>query len=121
MAEFWGFFGLPLNGTTDCKDPVWTFATGWSLYLLALLVAVLVIGYVIYDQSEYELLSKILSSIKADMTWGPRDPIVNFKWKNEVEQRGMFSKKNSGQDHQTNRRHSVLIAPIAGRRRFLPQ
>jgi hypothetical protein len=76
---------VPLDGTTDCPYPIWLVATGWSFYLLALAVALVVTIRVVVQETEYELMKKLANSMKADRQWGPIDPLLHFHWKRAME------------------------------------
>lgn len=78
--------GVPLDGTVDCRYPIWLIATGWSLYFLALLVAIIFIIRVVIHETEYELIKKLANSMKPDRNWGPVDPLLHFHWKRAIEQ-----------------------------------
>ncbi|XP_057366289.1 sodium-dependent noradrenaline transporter-like isoform X3 [Daphnia carinata] len=86
VAELWGFLGVPLDGTVDCHYPIWLVATGWSLYFLALVVAIIFMIRVVVHETEYELIKKLVNSMKPDRNWGPVDPLLHFHWKRSIEQ-----------------------------------
>ena len=76
---------MPLDGTTYCLYPIWLMATGWSFYLLALVVALVIAIRVVVHETEYELIKKLTNSMKADRHWGPIDPLLHFHWKRAIE------------------------------------
>lgn len=78
---------MPLDGTRDCRHPIWVVACGWSFYLLALALAVIIIVRIVIHQSEYGLLKKLANSMKPDRNWGPKDPLLNSQWKRTIEHR----------------------------------
>lgn len=86
VAELWGFLGVPLDGTVDCQYPIWLIATGWSLYFLALVVAIIFMIRVVVHETEYELIKKLANSMKPKRNWGPVDPLLHFHWKRSIEQ-----------------------------------
>lgn len=86
IAELWGFFGVPLDGTVDCLYPIWIVAAGWSFYLFALVVALVVIIKTVVNQAEYGLVKKLATSMKPDRHWGPRDPLFHSHWKRTIDQ-----------------------------------
>ena len=83
----WGFLGLPLDGSEDCRYPLWLVATGWSMYLLALVVAELIIAFVLYKQTEYGLVKKIYSAVRPSRNWGPNDHQLQQLWKMAIDRR----------------------------------
>ncbi len=77
---------MPLDGTRDCRFPIWVVAVGWSFYLLALAVAVVIITKTVIHQAEYGLLKKVANAMKPDRHWGPRDPLFYSQWKRTIDQ-----------------------------------
>ena len=72
--ELWGFLGLPLDGSVDCRYPVWLTASGWAMYLGALVLAEAIIALVIIRRVETGLLAKITGAIRPDQRWGRHHP-----------------------------------------------
>lgn len=77
---------MPLDGTVDCIYPIWIVAAGWSFYLLALVVALIVIIKTVVNQAEYGLVKKLATSMKPDRHWGPQDPLFHSQWKRTIDQ-----------------------------------
>ena len=82
----WGFIGLPLDGTADCRFPTWVVAAGWSFYLVALAIALIIAVRVIAQQAEYGLVKKLGISLKPDRHWGPIDPLIHTHWKRTIDE-----------------------------------
>jgi len=74
VMELWGFLGLPLDGSVDCRYPVWLTASGWAMYLGALVLAEAIIALVIIRRVETGLLAKITGAIRPDQRWGRHHP-----------------------------------------------
>jgi len=74
VFELWGFLGLPLDGTVDCRYPVWLTAAGWATYLGAVCLAEAIIAWVVIRQMETGWMAKITAAVRPDRRWKRHRP-----------------------------------------------
>ncbi|KAI5734631.1 hypothetical protein M8J77_008919 [Diaphorina citri] len=68
---------MPLTISTDRS---WESTTGWSVYLCAWAIIIVVALWQILAQVDFDLRQKYRSSLKPTRNWGPVDPIYRHCW-----------------------------------------
>uniref|UniRef100_A0A8D9B8R8 Sodium-dependent nutrient amino acid transporter 1 n=1 Tax=Cacopsylla melanoneura TaxID=428564 RepID=A0A8D9B8R8_9HEMI len=68
---------MPLRVSSDSS---WESTAGWSMYLAAWLIILLVAFWQILAQVDFDLIQKYRSSVKPTRNWGPVDPIYRHCW-----------------------------------------
>ncbi|XP_022909976.2 sodium- and chloride-dependent neutral and basic amino acid transporter B(0+) isoform X1 [Onthophagus taurus] len=82
----WSLSTLNLNGYTLLNgetliDPIWLYATGWSIVLLSIIFIIAIGIFHASRQDEYySNLDKFKASFKFSTKWGPTDPIMLYNY-----------------------------------------
>ncbi|KRT81358.1 neurotransmitter transporter [Oryctes borbonicus] len=104
------------------EDPVWLYATGWAIVLLAI-VFILAMGFFQASKQDdyYTFNDKLKAALKFSRKWGPVDPIMRYNWVQ------WHSKAKNGQRDFTLRRrgtreytHSVKNRSKYSPRKYVP-